>query len=69
MFMLMEYANVGNVADYVSNLNNECKLLSEDDIWSLFRGVAQGLRHLHHSGIVHRDVKPEVLSHVNFTYP
>eukprot|EP00474_Spongospora_subterranea_P005228 CRZ05686.1 hypothetical protein [Spongospora subterranea] len=62
MFMLMEYANIGNVFDYVNNLfQDNGKLLAEADVWSLFSGITQGLRHLHHAGIVHRDLKPENL--------
>ncbi|CEO94329.1 hypothetical protein PBRA_000114 [Plasmodiophora brassicae] len=48
IFMLMEYANMGNIADYICKAET---LPTDDDVWSLLGGICRGLRHLHHSGI------------------
>jgi serine/threonine protein kinase len=55
LFLLMEYANAGNLDDYVELA--EKQPLNEDDIWQIFIELLSGLRHLHHAGIIHRDMK------------
>eukprot|EP00475_Leptophrys_vorax_P027089 TRINITY_DN3859_c0_g2_i1.p1 TRINITY_DN3859_c0_g2~~TRINITY_DN3859_c0_g2_i1.p1 ORF type:complete len:771 (-),score=140.76 TRINITY_DN3859_c0_g2_i1:1121-3289(-) len=63
LFLLMEYANGGNLDDYIEMANQYP--LDESDIWKVFVDILQGLRHLHHAGVVHRDIKPAniLLSH------
>jgi serine/threonine protein kinase len=51
----MEYANAGNLDDYLALAQKHP--LSEDDIWQIFIEILGALRHLHHAGIVHRDIK------------
>eukprot|EP00276_Gloeochaete_wittrockiana_P013553 CAMPEP_0184333100 /NCGR_PEP_ID=MMETSP1089-20130417/2157_1 /TAXON_ID=38269 ORGANISM="Gloeochaete wittrockiana, Strain SAG46.84" /NCGR_SAMPLE_ID=MMETSP1089 /ASSEMBLY_ACC=CAM_ASM_000445 /LENGTH=684 /DNA_ID=CAMNT_0026656755 /DNA_START=66 /DNA_END=2120 /DNA_ORIENTATION=- len=59
LFILMEYANAGNLAQYIQSLPS--KHLEENEIWAFFIDILLGLRHLHHSGIIHRDMKPQNL--------
>ncbi|KAJ3433884.1 serine/threonine-protein kinase iks1-related [Anaeramoeba flamelloides] len=56
LFLLQEYANKGNLDDFVVNSN---ALLNDERIWILFFDILAGLQHLHSSGIVHCDLKPQ----------
>lgn len=48
----MEYANQGNLADYVK-APRQLK-----DLIQIFRQVFQGVHYLHSHGVLHRDIKP-----------
>eukprot|EP00741_Cyanophora_paradoxa_P017115 tig00020960_g16528.t1 len=63
LFILMDYANGGNLADYVQGKGGRDKrrILEDSEIWSLFIDICLGLRHLHHSAIIHRDLKAQNL--------
>merc|ERR1719242_574204 len=63
----MEYADGGNVQEYVMGSDSDLdsnssrkrrKWLCEHEVWSLLFEVCMGLKHLHSVGIVHRDLKP-----------
>ena len=71
----MEYADCGNVMDYIMPNDDDedededddgCmtkrKWLSEHEIWTIMFETCMGLQHLHEYGIVHRDIKPGNLS-------
>lgn len=75
LFILMEYANGGNLEDYIcaevmdesdKELSASSQALPIGDILWLFSGICRGLEHLHHSGIIHRDLKP---SNILLHYP
>jgi len=72
LFVLMEYANGGNLEEYVkSEIIDSFPLtppnspipsfLPENELLGLFLAIARGLAHLHHLGIIHRDLKPSNL--------
>jgi serine/threonine protein kinase len=71
LFLLMEYANRGTLADLIwpktksgvrrGSSSSEPPSMTEDQIWEIFLGVLLGLRHLHRAGCIHRDLKPENL--------
>lgn len=72
LFVLMEYCNGGDLERYLE-LAGHSRLpleatpaassgltpMPESHIWKLFFDIANGLNHLHHSGILHRDLKPQ----------
>jgi len=63
LFMLMEYADMGSILDYVLMEDRRThkirrKWLDEHEIWTIMFETCMGLKHLHQHGIVHRDIKP-----------
>eukprot|EP01133_Synstelium_polycarpum_P015441 gene15441-18315_t len=63
LYILMEYANGGNLQDYMS----DNPLIPEAEIWSFFIDLCHGIGYLHHSDIVHRDLKPQnILLHQSY---
>uniref|UniRef100_A0AAR5PMF3 Protein kinase domain-containing protein n=1 Tax=Dendroctonus ponderosae TaxID=77166 RepID=A0AAR5PMF3_DENPD len=61
VFLVMEYCNGGDLADYLSAKGS----LSEDTIRLFLNQLAGAMQALHAKGIVHRDLKPQniLLSH------
>ena len=61
VFLVMEYCNGGDLADYLSVKGT----LSEDTIRLFLRQLAGAMKALYAKGIVHRDLKPQniLLSH------
>ena len=56
LFILMEYADRGNLEDYVSD-----GFFKSSEIIPLFTDLLNGLCYLHDMGIIHRDLKPQNL--------
>ncbi|KAK5581628.1 hypothetical protein RB653_001665 [Dictyostelium firmibasis] len=64
LYILMEYANNGNLQDYMAEKRD---LIPENEIWSFFIDLCHGIGYLHHSGIIHRDIKPpNILIHQSY---
>ncbi len=71
LFILMEFANGGNLEDLVlsevidinhlqksTSCIKEINYLPIPDVLRLFLGICRGLEYLHDAGIIHRDLKP-----------
>ncbi len=55
LFILMEFANGGNVADLIAERIKAGSCLDEDEeIWPFLIDIVLGIRHLHRAGIIHR---------------
>ncbi|CAL1274048.1 unnamed protein product [Larinioides sclopetarius] len=50
----MEYADGGNLAQYLAQMKN---LMEEKDILLLFKQIVSALKHMHDHNILHRDLK------------
>ncbi|XP_029050091.1 serine/threonine-protein kinase unc-51 isoform X3 [Osmia bicornis bicornis] len=61
VFLVMEYCNGGDLADYLSAKGT----LSEDTIRVFLKQLAGAMKALHAKGVIHRDLKPQniLLSH------
>uniref|UniRef100_A0A1B6G7F9 Protein kinase domain-containing protein n=1 Tax=Cuerna arida TaxID=1464854 RepID=A0A1B6G7F9_9HEMI len=55
VFLVMEYCNGGDLADYLSVKGT----LSEDTIRMFLRQLAGAMKAMHAKGVVHRDLKPQ----------
>ncbi|KYQ93367.1 putative protein kinase [Tieghemostelium lacteum] len=64
LYILMEYANAGNLSDYIASRGG---ILTDNEIWSFFIDLCHGIGYLHHSNIVHKDLKPQnILLHQSY---
>ena len=54
VYLIIDYADCGSLADLIDNTKN----LEYDVIRSIFYQVLRGLQYLHNSGMVHQDIKP-----------
>ena len=57
IFLIMEYANNGEVFDYIVNKTR----LSESEGCKFLHMIINGIDYCHKNGIIHRDLKPENL--------
>jgi len=55
--IVMEYANGGDLQSKINTLKRTNKNMKEEDIWSIFYQMVNGLCALHKKKIVHRDIK------------
>ena len=53
----MEYANGGDLQTKINQHKRTMRHLKEEDIWSIFYQMVNGLHALHKKKIVHRDIK------------
>jgi len=57
LYMLTEICERGDLKTYIQDLvdNNQ---LTEEEFWKLFLEACLGVKHLHHNGLLHLDIKP-----------
>lgn len=58
LYILMEYAENGDLLQLIDKHKSEKTFVDEDKIWEICRQVTEGLSHLHQRLIIHRDIKP-----------
>eukprot|EP01100_Stratorugosa_tubuloviscum_P013658 TRINITY_DN699_c0_g1_i7.p1 TRINITY_DN699_c0_g1~~TRINITY_DN699_c0_g1_i7.p1 ORF type:complete len:539 (-),score=209.79 TRINITY_DN699_c0_g1_i7:16-1632(-) len=61
LFILMEYANSGNLADLIIQAAKRKKFLPDNLVWQYFLDTCLGLNYLHQVGVIHEDLKPQNL--------
>ena len=57
-FVVIEYANGGDLHDFVQNCQKIGKSLDEATVQDLVLQILSGLNHMHSQNILHRDLKP-----------
>lgn len=55
--IVMEYCDNGDLQSKINNAKKTSTFTKEDDIWSIFYQMVQGLQALHLKKIIHRDIK------------
>lgn len=59
-YVVMEYCSKGDLLDLINKrISDNCKGIGEELAQKLFTMMAEGVRHIHLNGIVHRDLKCE----------
>ena len=58
IYYLMPYSEGEEMGDYLKRLKAEGKSLSQKEIMALIEPVLNGLSHIHHYGVYHKDIKP-----------
>jgi NIMA (never in mitosis gene a)-related kinase 1/4/5 len=55
--IVMEYCDNGDLQTKINNAKKDSRFTKEEDIWSIFYQMVQGLKSLHDRKIIHRDIK------------
>jgi len=58
MYIIMEYANEGNLEEMISERKSENKLFSNDDLLKIFKQLIAGMDAIN-KVLIHRDIKPD----------
>lgn len=59
LHIVTELASRGDLSQLIARYADAGNWIPEADIWNMFIQMCQGLRHLHTSKILHRDLKPQ----------
>lgn len=58
LYIVMELAELGDLARLINRARDRDQPLGERTIWKLFYQIAAGVQHMHDARIMHRDIKP-----------
>ena len=57
LYIIMEYAELGDLYSLIKHYKKHSKFFSETDLWKISFEVLTGLDYLHSHNIIHRDIK------------
>ena len=57
LYIIMEYAELGDLYSLIKHYKKHSKFFSENDLWKISFEVLTGLDYLHSHNIIHRDIK------------
>eukprot|EP00742_Colponemidia_sp_Colp-10_P009715 GILJ01010622.1.p1 GENE.GILJ01010622.1~~GILJ01010622.1.p1 ORF type:complete len:812 (+),score=109.75 GILJ01010622.1:69-2504(+) len=58
LFIVLEYADHGDLYAEIQKRAREHMPFSEEELWQIFYQICAGVHHLHEHRIIHRDLKP-----------
>ena len=58
IFLVTKYARAGDLLTYCMHCEDPKNWMSVEQARHIFIQVAKGLQHMHHAGLIHRDLKP-----------
>eukprot|EP00743_Colponemidia_sp_Colp-15_P007187 GILK01007761.1.p1 GENE.GILK01007761.1~~GILK01007761.1.p1 ORF type:complete len:796 (+),score=126.76 GILK01007761.1:132-2519(+) len=58
LFIVLEYADHGDLYAEIQKRAREHMPFSEEELWQMFYQICAGVHHLHEHRIIHRDLKP-----------
>lgn len=69
MMIIMEYAEKGDLEQFIKRYKRYNKKLSEKNILKILSHISLGIKHLHEANIIHRDLKPSnILIDKNYNF-
>ena len=57
LYIIMEYAELGDLYSLIKHYKKHSKHFSESDLWKISSEILTGLDYLHSHNIIHRDIK------------
>ncbi|GMI02738.1 hypothetical protein TrLO_g5665 [Triparma laevis f. longispina] len=57
LYMVLEYADSGDLYSHVLKRRTQKQYYPESTLWMMFYQLCLGLNHLHSNGVIHRDIK------------
>ena len=57
IYLVMEYAPLGDLDNYIRSLKKQNKILSTNTVDNIISQVTEGIDYLHNNNIIHRDIK------------
>ena len=57
LYIIMEYAELGDLYSLIKHYKKHSKFFSELDLWKISSEILSGLNYLHTHNIIHRDIK------------
>jgi NIMA (never in mitosis gene a)-related kinase len=58
MFIAVEWAEKGDLKNYILNIKEQDKFIPEIKIWKMILQLASALQHMLKMRVMHRDLKP-----------
>lgn len=58
LYIQTELCELGNLADFLLTFGTTYNRLDEARLWKIIAELSNGLLHIHHSNVIHMDIKP-----------